>query len=76
VEFILKIFDVMRRAAWNNFQILTKRSERLVGHSPQLPWRPHIWMGVGGINGAWYGFWPLPGRVSGQTTERFLGCKQ
>jgi protein gp37 len=46
VDFILKTFDVMRRADWHNFQVLTKRSERLLELSPILPWRPHIWMGV------------------------------
>jgi len=46
VEFVIRIFDVMRRADWHRFQILTKRSERLLDLSPQLPWRPHIWMGV------------------------------
>jgi protein gp37 len=46
VEFILKTFDVMRRADWYNFQVLTKRSERLQELSPILPWKPHVWMGV------------------------------
>ncbi len=46
VEFILKTFDVMRRADWHQFQVLTKRSERLLEISPKLPWKPHIWMGV------------------------------
>jgi protein gp37 len=46
VDFILKTFDVMRCANWHHFQILTKRSERLLDLSPILPWRPHIWMGV------------------------------
>jgi len=45
-DFILQVFDVMRRADWHRFQILTKRSERLMALSPQLPWEPHIWMGV------------------------------
>ncbi len=46
MDFILKTFDVMRRADWHNFQVLTKRSERLLEISPILPLRPHIWMGV------------------------------
>jgi protein gp37 len=46
VDFILKTFEVMRRADWHNFQVLTKRSDRLLELSPILPWRPHIWMGV------------------------------
>jgi protein gp37 len=46
VEFILKAFDVMGRADWHRYQILTKRSERLRELSPLLPWKPQIWMGV------------------------------
>jgi len=45
-EFIIRIFDVMRRARWHCFQILTKRSKRMLELSPQLPWMPNIWMGV------------------------------
>jgi len=46
VDFILKTFDVMRCADWHQFQVLTKRSDRLLELSPKLPWKPHIWMGV------------------------------
>jgi protein gp37 len=46
VEFILRVFDVMRRANWHQYQILTKRSARLLELDPILPWAPHIWMGV------------------------------
>ncbi|MDX9971956.1 MAG: phage Gp37/Gp68 family protein [FCB group bacterium] len=45
-EFILRVFDVMRRANWHRFQVLTKRSERLAQLNAILPWAPHIWMGV------------------------------
>jgi protein gp37 len=45
-EYIFKVFNVMRSATWHRFQILTKRSERLLDISPKLPWMPHIWMGV------------------------------
>ncbi|OGO03031.1 MAG: hypothetical protein A2Y59_04475, partial [Chloroflexi bacterium RBG_13_52_14] len=45
-EFIFRVFDVMQRANWHCFQILTKRSKRLVDISPKLPWMPHMWMGV------------------------------
>jgi protein gp37 len=45
-DFILRVFDVMCRANWHNYQILTKRAERLDALSPKLPWRPNIWMGV------------------------------
>ncbi len=45
-EFIKKVFDVMRRAHWHTFQVLTKRSERLAELSRELPWAENIWMGV------------------------------
>jgi protein gp37 len=44
--FIRHVFDVMVRCHWHRFQILTKRSERLLTLSPKLPWTPNIWMGV------------------------------
>lgn len=44
--YILEVFDVMRRANWHKYQILTKRPERLAQLDAQLPWAPHIWMGV------------------------------
>jgi protein gp37 len=46
LSFILKVFGVMRQAHWHQFQILTKRSERLKDLSPKLLWAPNIWMGV------------------------------
>jgi protein gp37 len=46
LEFIQKVFDVMGRAHWHRFQILTKRSERLRELSPLLTWTPNVWMGV------------------------------
>ncbi len=46
LQFVLRIFDAMRAADWHTYQILTKRSERLLELSPRLPWRHNIWMGV------------------------------
>lgn len=46
LEFIQKVFAVMQQAHWHQFQVLTKRSERLLELSPQLEWMPNIWMGV------------------------------
>jgi len=45
-DFILRIFDVMNRATWHRFQVLTKRSARLLKLNRRITWRPHIWMGV------------------------------
>lgn len=44
--YIRQVFDVMVRADWHTFQILTKRSARLIALAPSLPWPNHIWMGV------------------------------
>ncbi len=46
VEFILDIFSVTRQAGWHQYQILTKRTERLAELSAELPWQDNIWMGV------------------------------
>lgn len=45
-SFILEVFAIMRQAHWHRFQILTKRSERLLEINDRLPWAPNIWMGV------------------------------
>ncbi len=45
-EFIASVFDVMARAEWHTFQILTKRHERLVELAADLSWPPNVWMGV------------------------------
>jgi protein gp37 len=45
-QFILRVFDVMRRASWHVFQTLTKRSDRLLKLSPKIDWPGNVWMGV------------------------------
>ena len=45
-EFIHRAMDVMHRASWHTFQVLTKRSRRLFELSPEIDWLPNVWMGV------------------------------
>lgn len=45
-EYIRQVFEVMSRAHWHRFQVLTKRAERLAELAPRLPWPPNVWMGV------------------------------
>jgi len=45
-EYIQRVFNVMNRADWHQYQILTKRAERMEELSGRLAWSPHIWMGV------------------------------
>lgn len=46
LDFIQKVFDVMRRASWHTFQVLTKRSKRLLDLSQVIDWPTNAWMGV------------------------------
>ena len=46
LAYIRRVFDIMVRAHWHRFQILTKRSNRLVELNLKLNWAPNIWMGV------------------------------
>ncbi len=46
LSFIQKTFDVMHRAYWHYFQILTKRSERMLELNKSLNWQENTWMGV------------------------------
>lgn len=45
-EYIKRVFDVMNNAQQHQFQILTKRSERLAEIAHRLNWTENIWMGV------------------------------
>lgn len=46
LDYIQQVFDVMNRAHWHRFQVLTKRGDRLERVSKNLEWSENIWMGV------------------------------
>jgi protein gp37 len=46
LSFIQQTFDVMRKAYWHRFQVLTKRASRLAALDSELTWSSNIWMGV------------------------------
>lgn len=46
VEFIRKVFDVMHDCPQHTFQVLTKRTDRLLELAGELPWPQNVWMGV------------------------------
>jgi protein gp37 len=46
IEFIQKVFAVMKKASWHQFQVLTKRSERLLELDNLIDWPSNVWMGV------------------------------
>jgi protein gp37 len=45
-DFIVEVFDAMREAGAHEFQILTKRSARVLDLDAELDWPPNVWLGV------------------------------
>jgi len=45
-DFIRRVFATMEACPQHTFQVLTKRTQRLRELATELPWPPHIWMGV------------------------------
>ncbi|MBL8066804.1 MAG: phage Gp37/Gp68 family protein [Chthonomonadaceae bacterium] len=53
VEYIQRVFGVMRTARWHRFQVLTKRADRLGEMDHAIDWPPNVWMGVSVENAAY-----------------------
>ncbi len=45
-DFLVRVFEIMNRAYWHQFRILTKRVERLLEFSNKITWTRNIWVGV------------------------------
>ena len=45
-EFVQRVFAVMQKAKQHQFQVLTKRAERLEQMASMLTWHENIWVGV------------------------------
>jgi len=45
-EFVERVFETMEMADWHEFQVLTKRADRLAEIAPDLPWPDNVWAGV------------------------------
>jgi protein gp37 len=46
IQLIQRVFEVMNRADWHQFQVLTKRPERALRLSDRLTWTENIWIGT------------------------------
>ena len=46
LSYIQEVFSVMEKADRHQFQVLTKRAERLLEFNSKLPWPSNVWMGV------------------------------
>jgi protein gp37 len=73
LEFIHQIFDVMYRAHWHTFQVLTKRAERLLELDSALVWPVNVWMGVSVENSDYIERVHSLQRTHAQT--KFLSCE-
>lgn len=71
--YIAEVFRVMESASWHTFQVLTKRSERLLALASRLRWPSNVWMGVSVENQHWVrrvdDLRGVPARI------RFLSCE-
>jgi protein gp37 len=43
---IRRVFEVMERASWHQFQVLTKRPDRAGRYCNELPWPENVWLGT------------------------------
>lgn len=77
LAYIQEVFAVMRRASQHQFQVLTKRAERLEALAPDLDIAPNVWLGVS-VETAEY-TWRIahlrrvPARVRFASVEPLLG---
>ncbi len=58
ILFIWQVFEVMRRAHWHRFQVLTKRGERLEEVDAQVEWPANVW---------WASAWRTLSTLTGST---------
>lgn len=52
-SFIAEVLDVMRRTPQHTYQLLTKRSKRLMGLAGEFEWPDNLWLGVSIENDAY-----------------------
>jgi len=45
-SYIQRVFEIMAQGGWHTFQVLTKRSDRLLALAPRLQWSINVWQGV------------------------------
>jgi len=72
-DYIVSVFDVMHRASWHQFQLLTKRAERLRRLARKLTFAPNVWVGVSVESPKYY--WRILMLQSVPAAIRFLSCE-
>jgi protein gp37 len=46
LDYIKRVFEIMRSTPQHTYQVLTKRSDRLIELAGKLKWADNVWMGV------------------------------
>lgn len=72
-QFILRVFETMVLADWHIFQVLTKRSRRLLQLSRYLPRANHVWLGVSVESNAYK--WRVDQLRSVEVDVRFISAE-
>lgn len=72
-EFIQQVFAVIADTPQHKYQVLTKRSKRLLEMSDELVWPPNLWMGVS-VESARYRF-RIDHLRQVPAAVRFLSCE-
>jgi protein gp37 len=76
-SFIRRVFDVIRQASWHDFQILTKRAERLAELKDAWEWPENAWIGVSVESHAYLGrlaaLRRVPAKIRFLSAEPLLG---
>ena len=72
-EYIIECFDVMRRASWHQFQVLTKRAERLERLASRIDFAENVWLGVSVESPAYY--WRIIHLQKVTAAVRFVSCE-
>jgi protein gp37 len=73
-DFILAVFNVMTQASWHQFQVLTKRPERMLEIAQKLDnWPSNIWAGVSVESQAWN--WRVDILKKVPASIKFLSCE-
>lgn len=72
-DFIIQAFEVMEKADWHLFQILTKRAERLAKLAPRLSWPDNVWQGVSVENADYT--WRVESLIKVPAAVRFISVE-
>jgi protein gp37 len=73
LAFIKDVFDVMRETPRHTYQVLTKRSRRLLRMADKLTWPANVWMGVSVEDQA--AMYRIDDLRQVPATVRFLSCE-